>query len=312
MSYAQIKTVLVTGANAGIGKEVARQVAVIPGTQKIYLGCRNIEKGETAKKELESVTGKKIFSVYKIDLSETNSLKEAAANIPEPIDALFMIAGGLGGKTPGRLTKEGVTDLFASNILGHVILLEEMIRLKKFTGVAVLAGAEPARGVKKLGFKKPVFTNPTVETFMSVANGKIFGNEKFDLMSSYGQIKYLGALWISDLARKHPELKFVTVSPGGTRGTEVAKDMPAIMKFINDKIAMPFIMPMLGLSHSLEKGAKRLVDGAYETSLQNGHFYASAENTLTGPLVDQSEICSDFSNLNYQNIANEAIHRFIS
>ena len=101
MSYTQIKTVLITGANAGIGKEVARQVAVIPGTQKIYLGCRNLEKGETAKKELESATGKKIFSVYKIDLSETNSLKKAAANIPEPIDALFMIAGGLGGKTPG-------------------------------------------------------------------------------------------------------------------------------------------------------------------------------------------------------------------
>ena len=131
-------------------------------------------------------------------------------------------------------------------------------------------------------------------------------------MFSYGQTKYLGALWISDLARKHPEFKFVTVSPGGTQGTEVARDMPAIMRFINDKIAMPFIMPMLGLCHSLEKGAKRLVDGAYDTSLQNGHFYASAEKTLTGPLVDQSEISSDFSNPSYQNIANEAIHRFIS
>ena len=312
MSSTQMKTILITGANAGIGKEVARQTALLPGTKKMYLGCRNAERGEAAKKELEGNTGKTFFEVVKIDLADIGSLKGAAAKLPEPIDALFMIAGGLGGKTPGNLTKEGVTDLFASNILGHVVLLEEMIRLKKLSGVAVLAGSEAARGIKKMRFKKPVFTNATTETFVSVANGKIFGNEKFDVMFSYGQIKYLGALWMSDLARKHPELKFVTVSPGATQGTEVAKDMPAIMRFVNDKVAMPFIMPLLGLSHSLQKGAKRLIDGAYEPSLENGHFYASAENTLTGPLVDQSEISSDFSNVNYQAKAAEAIHRFLS
>jgi NAD(P)-dependent dehydrogenase (short-subunit alcohol dehydrogenase family) len=312
MSNTQIKTILITGANSGIGKEIARQTALLPETKKIYLGCRNTERGDAAKKELESSTGKNFFEVVKIDLADIGSLKSAASKLPEPIDAFFMIAGGLGGKTPGNLTKEGVTDIFASNILGHVALLEEMVRLKKLSGVAVLAGSEAARGVKQIRIKKPVFTNATTETFVSVANGKIFGNEKFDVMTSYAQVKYLGALWMSDLAHQHAELKFVTVSPGATQGTDVAKDMPAILRFINDKVAMPLIMPLLGLSHSLQKGAKRLIDGAYEPSLKSGHFYASAENTLTGPLVDQSEISSDFSNASYQAKATEAIHRFLS
>ena len=41
-------------------------------------------------------------------------------------------------------------------------------------------------------------------------------------------------------------------------------------------------------------------------------FYASAANTITGPLVDQADIFSDLGNLSFQDHANEAIHRFIN
>ena len=41
-------------------------------------------------------------------------------------------------------------------------------------------------------------------------------------------------------------------------------------------------------------------------------FYASAANTITGPLVDQADIFSDLANLSFQDHANEAIHRFIN
>ena len=39
-----IRSVLITGANAGIGKEVARQMALRPGVERVYLACRNEEK----------------------------------------------------------------------------------------------------------------------------------------------------------------------------------------------------------------------------------------------------------------------------
>ena len=36
-----MKTALVTGANAGLGKECCRQLALLDGIEKVYLGCRN-------------------------------------------------------------------------------------------------------------------------------------------------------------------------------------------------------------------------------------------------------------------------------
>lgn len=312
MATSNIKTILITGSNIGIGKEIARQTALIPGTTRIYLACRDTAKADEAKTDLQTTTGKSIFETLKLDCSSVSSVKEAVANLPEPIDALFMNAGGLGGSTPERLTTEGVTEMFASNILGHVVLLEELIKQHKIRGLAVLTGSEAARGVKKLGLKKPEFPEASVEVFASVCNGTYFKDGKFDRAYSYGQVKYLGALWMSDLARKHPELRLITVSPGATRGTNVSKDLPAVLRFINDYIAMPILLRLFGLSHGLETGARRLVDGAYDSWLENGHFYASAENTLSGPLVDQSTICSDFGDPVYQEKANEAIHRFLT
>src|SRR5947199_7297991 len=43
------KTVLITGANVGIGKDVARQLALRPEIGRIYLGCRNQDRASTAK-----------------------------------------------------------------------------------------------------------------------------------------------------------------------------------------------------------------------------------------------------------------------
>jgi NAD(P)-dependent dehydrogenase (short-subunit alcohol dehydrogenase family) len=50
----KIRSVLVTGASAGIGKEVARQLALKPDIETIYLACRNEQRALTAKQELGS------------------------------------------------------------------------------------------------------------------------------------------------------------------------------------------------------------------------------------------------------------------
>ena len=58
MSTLPGKTVLITGANAGIGKDVARQLALRPEIARIYLACRNRDRATTAKAELEAETGR--------------------------------------------------------------------------------------------------------------------------------------------------------------------------------------------------------------------------------------------------------------
>lgn len=304
------KIVMITGANAGIGKETARQLALKNETKKIYLACRNPEKAKAAKKELEEATGKSIFEILLMDVSNPGSVKEAVSNLNEPIDALIMNAGGTGGKSPEKLTKEGVTNITATNLLGHVVLVDELLGANKLKNVALFASSEAARGIKKMGMKRPNLKSSSTEEFVTVFDGSFFGKD-FDPMQVYGIVKYGGTLWMSSMARKNPRIRFISISPGGTRGTQGFDDLPLIKRIMFKYVGMPIFMPLMGLSHSLEKGAKRFVDGINNNSLKSGGFYASKEGVLTGPLVAQENIFSDLANEEYQDNADAAIHQFI-
>ncbi|WP_196885365.1 SDR family NAD(P)-dependent oxidoreductase [Aureivirga sp. CE67] len=304
------KIVMITGANTGIGKDTARQLALKNETQKIYLACRNRAKAEAAKKDLEEITGRKIFEIIILDVSDTDSVKKAVNHLKEPIDTIILNAGGVGGKTPRALTKDGVTTITAINLLGHVVLVNELLKSNKLKETVLFASSEAARGIKKTGMKRPELKNSSVEDFIGVFNGEYFGND-FDALQVYGVIKYGGTLWMSAMARKYPHIKFLSISPGGTRGTEGFDNLPFLQKIMFKYIGMPIFMPLMGLSHSLPKGAKRFVDSISNPSLKSGNFYASKENVLTGPIMEQSVIFQDLKNEQYQENAYTAIQSFI-
>ena len=304
------KRILITGANVGLGKDTARQLAMIEGTEKIYLACRNEAKAKTAKQSLEESTGKSIFEIIIMDVSSPNSVRAAIETISEPIDAVILNAGGMGGKSPEKITSDGVTQQFSANVLGHVVLVDELIKSGKINNVVLYAGSEAARGVKKMGMERPNLKTSSVDEITSVLDGSFFG-EKMDPMQSYGYVKYAAALWMSSEARKNPNIRFITMSPGGTKGTEVMDDLSGFMKFMYKYIAMPVLMPLMGMAHSLETGAKRFVDGITNVALKSGVFYGSKANVLTGALIEQSNLFPDLKNESYQDNANEAMHRFI-
>jgi len=307
MSTLPGKTVLVTGANAGIGKDVARQLALRPEIARIYLACRNKDRATTANAELEAATGRSIFDIILMDVADLGSVRAGLAAINGSLDALVMNAGGIGGKTPMDLTADGVTTVFASNVLGHAVLLEGLLTEDRLGEVAVLAGSESARGVPKMRMKRPSFVSTSADELATVIDGSYFADRKTDRTLAYGQVKYIGALLMAYLARQHPDRRFITVSPGNTSGTEGPNDLGLPLR-----LAARYVMPYLGISHKLEVGAKRLVDGVTDPTLSSGVFYASVANKLTGPLVDQADIFPDLANPLFQDHANEAIHRFIN
>ena len=222
-----------------------------------------------------------------------------------------MNAGGTGGKTPLALTADGVTQIFASNVLGHVALLEGLIASAQLTQAAVYLGSEAARGVPKFGIKRPALPTSSVQDFIDVMTGKDFAGKKFDSALAYGEVKYAAALWMAGQARKHPELRLLTVSPGSTQGTGIANSMPVPVRIFMQYILMPIVAPMLGIAHSLETGAGRIVAGLTDPSFKSGVFYASGEKKLTGPVMDQSEIFADLANPTFQQHADKAIHKFL-
>jgi NAD(P)-dependent dehydrogenase (short-subunit alcohol dehydrogenase family) len=307
MSTLPEKTVLITGANAGIGKDVARQLALRPEMARIYLACRNKDRATTAKAELEAATGRSIFDIILMDVADLGSVRAGLAAINGSLDALVMNAGGIGGKSPMDLTADGATYVFASNVLGHAVLLEGLLTENRLGEVAVFAGSESARGVPKLRMKRPSFVSTSADELATVIDGSYFANRKTDRNLAYGQVKYIGTLWMAYLARQHPDRRFITMSPGNTSGTDGPNGLALPLR-----LAARYVMPALGISHKLDVGARRLVDGVTDPTLSSGVFYASAANKLTGPLVDQADIFPDLANPSFQDHANEAIHRFIT
>ncbi|MEM7037266.1 MAG: short-chain dehydrogenase, partial [Bacteroidota bacterium] len=219
-------------------------------------------------------------------------------------------AGGIGGKQPEKHTKDGVTMITATNLLGHVVLVDELLKVNKLKKVALFAASESARGIRRMGLKRPQLKSSSVEEFVSIFDGSAFG-KNFDPMKVYGIVKYGGIMWMSAMARKNPEIRFISMSPGGTRGTQGFDDLPFFKRIFFKHIAMPIFLPLLGMSHSLQKGAKRFVDGISDTSLKTGVFYGSKAGVLTGPVIDQSSIFEDLSNERFQDNAAAAIYRFI-
>src|SRR5271170_3422594 len=170
------KTVLITGANVGIGKDVARQLASRPEIARIYLACRNRERATTAKAELEAKTGRPIFDIILMDVADPGSVRAGLAGINGSIDALVMNAGGMGGKTPMAVTADGATYMFAQNVLGHVVLLETLLAEDRLGEVAVFAGSEAARGLPRMGFKRPSFVSKSADELATVIDGSFFAS----------------------------------------------------------------------------------------------------------------------------------------
>jgi len=300
-----IKSVLITGANSGLGKDTARQLA-LQGTEKIYITGRNQAKLQAAKAELEQVTGKRVFEIMLIDTSNFDGVRQAVADLPAPVEGLVMNAGGvIGGDSKHG---SGAMTMVAINLLGHVILFDEMIKAGKLTDVAMYAGSEAAIGIPSMGFGAPEFNDYTVDEFVKVMNGSFFDNKVAENVL-YGYVKYFAAMWTASMARQYPNLRIVTVSPGGTSGTEGADKMTSMMRYMM-KIMMP-IMATFGVMHNLETGAKRYVDVLTDSRYKSGTFYASPKGKMSGTLTDQSDIQPAFVNTTYQDNVNEAIHQFV-
>ncbi|TKS87880.1 Retinol dehydrogenase 12 [Collichthys lucidus] len=70
------KTVIITGANTGIGKETARDLA--RRGARIVMACRDLERAEEARTEVLEDTGNENVVIRKLDLSDTKSIRAFA------------------------------------------------------------------------------------------------------------------------------------------------------------------------------------------------------------------------------------------
>lgn len=125
------KVVIITGANTGIGKETARDLA--RRRAKVILACRSLEKGQEAAQEIIESTGNPNVIARACDLSSLKSIRNFADDIlnsEERLDVLICNAGA--GSPFGRhLTEDGYELQFQTNHLGHFLLVNLLLDLLK-------------------------------------------------------------------------------------------------------------------------------------------------------------------------------------
>jgi NAD(P)-dependent dehydrogenase (short-subunit alcohol dehydrogenase family) len=106
------RTVIVTGANSGLGASTARELARAGAS--VILACRNLAKGEAA---AETMSG--TVEVRQLDLSDLASVR-AFADTVDRVDVLINNAGVMA--VPKGTTADGFELQIGTNHLGHFAL----------------------------------------------------------------------------------------------------------------------------------------------------------------------------------------------
>lgn len=119
------KVILITGANTGLGKATAIELAK-HSPAHIYITARDQLKGNAALEEVKGTASKGTkVSLLELDLSSFESIKAAAKSFLEQegrLDVLLLNAGVMGA--PPVLTKDGYEMHMGTNHLGHALLLK--------------------------------------------------------------------------------------------------------------------------------------------------------------------------------------------
>jgi NAD(P)-dependent dehydrogenase (short-subunit alcohol dehydrogenase family) len=128
-----MKTVLITGANKSIGFETARQL--LKQGYYVYLGCRDLEKGEQAVDQLKAEGLDQVEPIV-IDVNDSDSVKAARAALGAKISALDVLinnAGVAGGFPQNVLETDAKVfrQVFDTNVFGVVEVTQAFLDLLK-------------------------------------------------------------------------------------------------------------------------------------------------------------------------------------
>ncbi|XP_044113568.1 retinol dehydrogenase 13 isoform X1 [Neovison vison] len=124
------KTVIVTGANTGIGKQTAMELARRGGN--VILACRDMEKCEAAAKDIRGETLNHRVRARHLDLASLKSIREFAAKITEEEKQVHVLVNNAAVmRCPHWTTEDGFEMQFGVNYLGHFLLTNLLLdRLK--------------------------------------------------------------------------------------------------------------------------------------------------------------------------------------
>lgn len=122
------KTVIITGANAGLGRVTALELAKMGA--HIIMVCRDKERGAAAQQAIIAQSGNKKVDLLLADLSRQQDIHILAATIRQKVDRLDVLVNNAGVYFADRqLTADGLERTFALNHIGYFLLTNLLLDL---------------------------------------------------------------------------------------------------------------------------------------------------------------------------------------
>ena len=242
------KTVIITGANTGIGKQTAIDLA--KRNARVIIACRNVERGKQAEKDIRNLSKNENVHFRLLDLASFASIKMFCSQIlaEEPrLDILINNAGIM--RCPNWKTEDGFEMQFGVNHLGHFLLTNLLLdRIKEAPAGRIVV-------VSSLGHKRAKEIN----------FDDINSTQSYDPKFAYGQSKLANNLFTIALHKRLAGTNvIVNCLHPGIIYTELGRymEIPLWMKILLVPIALLILKtPWQGAQTTIYCAVDKEVDG---------------------------------------------------
>jgi len=243
------KTMLVTGANSGIGFETS--LALAQKGAHVIMACRDQRKADEAKARLTRIVPAARITLVTLDLADLDSVRNCAEAVIQTHDQLDVLINNAGVMaTPYSKTKQGFEMQIGTNYLGHYAL----------TGLLLpILQATPGSRTVSLSSLGANYGKLDLDDIMSE-------HKKYKTYDAYSQAKLANLVFALELARKleasGSETISIAVHPGGS-----PTNLQRTSGFLMAKIITPL------LSQSADKAALPSLLAATDGSARNGSYW---------------------------------------
>ena len=190
------RTVLITGANSGLGLRSAEALAARGA--RVLLACRNPVKAADALAAVSTVATDAPPETVALDLADLDSVRAAAADVAARVDHLDVLMNNAGiMAVPKGTTAQGFELQLGTNHLGHFAL----------TGLLLpLLQAAPASRV--------VTTSSQAHRMGRMRWDDLQWERRYQRWPAYGQSKLANLLFMRELGRRCPSIVSAAAHPG--------------------------------------------------------------------------------------------------
>lgn len=253
------KTMVVTGANSGIGFVTAQQLA--KQGAHVVLACRRTEEGDKRAEEIRAASEDASVEVMRLDLGDLASVRAFAETFLGAHEALHALVNNAGVmNTPEGKTKDGFETQIGINHLGHFLLTDLL--------VPALERGAPSRvvNVSSCYHDKAVGREGKI-----VIDDLHFEERKYDGWEAYAQSKLANVLHARGLAKRLTDkgITAVSVHPGWVR-TDLAKHTMPL--FMQNWVVRP-VFKLMGMIEPWE-GAQTSLHAVLADDIEPGAYYS--------------------------------------